>query len=83
VIGRRAFDVFPHLRERGLDQMAALVRCTGEPCVIKEMAVDDRWWSLVIAPIRNESGEVDRILSFSYEVTELVLARQRAESRFR
>lgn len=79
-IGRRAFDVFPHLRGRGLEQMIAVVRRTGEPCVVKEMAAGDRSWSFVLAPIKDEHGAIDRILSFSYEITELVLVRQHAEA---
>jgi len=80
VIGHRALDVFPHLRSRGFEQMIALVRRTGEPCVVKEMAVGDRWWSFVLAPLPDERGEIDRVMSFSYEVTELVRARQHTEA---
>jgi GAF domain-containing protein len=79
LIGRRAFDALPQLRDRGLEQMIALVRCTGEPCVVREMAVDDRWWSCVLAPLPDERGKVDRVMSLSYEVTELVRARAELE----
>jgi signal transduction histidine kinase len=74
LIGRRALDAFPQLRDRGLKQMIALVRCTGEPCVVRELAVDDRWWSCVLAPLPGERGEIDRVMSLAYEVTELVRA---------
>lgn len=80
LIGRRVLDVFPHLRDRGLEQMIAVVRRTGEPCVIKEMEVDRRWWSFVLAPIAGESGAIDRVLSFSYEVTDRVVAQQHADA---
>jgi PAS domain S-box-containing protein len=80
VIGHRALDVFPHLRSRGFEQMIALVRRTGEPCVVKEMAVGDRWWSFVLAPLPDERGAIDRVMSFSYEVTELVRAREHTEA---
>jgi PAS domain-containing protein len=80
LVGQRALDAFPQLRDRGFEQMIALVRLTGEPCVIKEMAIGDRWWSLVLAPLPGEGGEVDRVMSFSYEVTELVRARQSTEA---
>lgn len=80
LIGRRVLDVFPHLRGRGLEQMIAVVKRTGEPCVIKEMAVDHRWWSFVLAPIADERGVVDRVLSFAYDVTELVVAQQHADA---
>jgi signal transduction histidine kinase len=75
LIGRRLFDILPQLRGRGFEQMIALVRRTGEPCVVKEIAVGDRWWSTVLAPMPDERGEIDRVMSFSYEVTELVRAR--------
>jgi len=80
LLGRRALDVFPQLRGRGFEQMIAMVRRTGEPCLVKEMEVDQRWWSFVLAPIANERGVVDRVMSFSYEVTDLVVARQHAEA---
>ena len=79
LIGRRALDVFPQLRDRGLKQMIALVRCTGEPCVVKELAVDDRWWSCVFAPLPGERGELDRVMSLAYDVTELVRVRTELE----
>jgi PAS domain S-box-containing protein len=80
LIGRRAFDVFPQLRGRGFEQMIAMVRCTGEPCVVKEMAVGDRWWSLVLAPLPGEHDEVDRVMAFCYDVTELVRTCQHSEA---
>lgn len=79
LIGRRALDAFPLLRDRGLEQMIALVRCTGEPCVVKELAVGDRWWSCVLALLPGERGEVDRVMALAYEVTELVRARAELE----
>jgi PAS domain S-box-containing protein len=80
LLGRRALDVFPQLRGRGFEQMIAVVRRTGEPCLVKEMEVDQRWWSFVLAPIANERGVVDRVMSFSYEITDLVVAQQHAEA---
>jgi PAS domain S-box-containing protein len=80
LIGRRALDIFPQLRGRGFEQMIAVVRRTGEPCVVKEMAVDGRWWSFVLAPLKSERGAIDRVLSLSYEVSELVVARHHAEA---
>ena len=79
LIGRRAFEAFPQLRGRGLEQMIAVVRRTGEPCVVRELAVDDRWWSCVLAPLSDERGAVDRVVAFSYEVTELVRVRAELE----
>ncbi|HEX3766520.1 MAG TPA: PAS domain-containing protein [Kofleriaceae bacterium] len=80
LIGHRALDVFPQLRGRGFEQMIALVRRTGEPCVGKELAIGGRWWSFVLAPLPGERGEIDRVMSFSYEVTELIRARQHTET---
>ena len=80
LLGRRALDAFPQLRGRGFEQMIAMVRRTGEPCLVREMEVDQRWWSFVLAPIANERGAVDRVMSFSYEVTDLVVAQQHAEA---
>ena len=80
LLGRRVLDVFPQLRGRGFEQMIAVVRRTGEPCLVKEMEVSQRWWSFVLAPIANERGVVDRVVSFSYEVTDLVVAQLNAEA---
>jgi PAS domain-containing protein len=82
VIGRRAFDVLPHLRGRGFEQIVAQVRRTGEVCVVREMEIAGRWWAFVIAPIRTERGPgaIDRIMTFSYEVTDQVVVRRRAEA---
>jgi PAS domain S-box-containing protein len=80
LIGRRVFDALPHLRGRGLELMIAMARRTGEPCIVKEMAIDGRWWSFVLAPIELAGGAADRILSFAYEVTDMVLCRQHAEA---
>ena len=79
LIGRRALDAFPQLRDRGLKQMIALVRCIGEPCVVRELAIDDRCWSCVLAPLPGEGGEVDRVIALSYEVTALVRTRSELE----
>lgn len=79
LIGRRALDAFPQLRDRGLKQMIALVRCIGEPCVVRELAIDHRCWSCVLAPLPGERGEIDRVIALSCEVTELVRARAELE----
>jgi PAS domain-containing protein len=79
LVGHRVLDAFPQLRDRGLKQMIELVRCIGEPCVVRELAVYDRCWSCVIAPLPGERGEVDRVIALSYDVTELVRARAELE----
>jgi hypothetical protein len=82
LIGRRALDAFPQLRDRGLEQMIALVRRIGEPCLVKELAIRDRWWCCVLAPLPDERGEVHRVMSLAHEITELVHQRAELERGF-
>jgi PAS domain S-box-containing protein len=88
VIGRPALEVFPYLRDMGLGEAVARVRRTGEPYAATEVkfaadsagVAEDRWWSFTLVPLTDERGRCDRVVSFAYEVTELVRARQRAEA---
>ena len=89
IVGRPAFEVAPHLRH-GFAELIEHVRRTGEPFAVTEMKVvpdlgaggvpEEHWWHVVLVPLADEHGGRDRIMLFSYDVTELVRARQRAEA---
>jgi signal transduction histidine kinase len=88
--GRPFREVFPELEMQGLMQKLDLVRATGEPFVASAFAAElrenppgaprTRYWDFIYQPLRGPDGQVDGIAAVASEVTELVLARQRAES---
>jgi signal transduction histidine kinase len=80
MMGKPALEVRPELGERGIARMFEGVRRTGVPCVVDELEIDGRWWSCVFAPLAGAGEGIERVISFSYEVTDLVLARRRAEA---
>ena len=89
IVGRPAFEAAPHLRQ-GFAELIDHVRRTGEPFAVTEMRVvnepsggvvpEEHWWHVALVPLADENGGRDRIMTFSYDVTELVRARQRAET---
>ena len=80
VVGKPLLDVFPQFRGRGYEDYFLRVLHSGAPLSVAEMEVEGRWWTFSLAPIANERGIVDRVMSVSYEVTELVQSRRRAEA---
>lgn len=80
VLGRRAVDVFPELREKGFDRLleAALageVRQTPDASFTDPRGVT-RWVSAVYGPHRNGRGEVVGVVASVRDIT----ARKRAEA---
>ncbi|WP_207423918.1 PAS domain-containing sensor histidine kinase [Desertivirga brevis] len=93
VIGQKVVEVFPELIEQGFISILENVYHQGEPFYGTELPVtivyDDGpktlYINFVYHPIY-ENGEVTSIMALGYDVTDLVLSRQRAEeseARFR
>ncbi|MDB5803557.1 MAG: Chemotaxis protein methyltransferase CheR [Betaproteobacteria bacterium] len=90
MVGRPIIEVFPGLREQGMLDALDRVRASGEPHFGRAFpspvtdpvsgAVRMRYWDFVYQPLRGADGQIDGIATVGSDVTELVLARQRAES---
>ncbi|WP_207536183.1 PAS domain-containing sensor histidine kinase [Desertivirga arenae] len=86
VIGQKVVDVFPELIEQGFIGILDNVYHNGEPFYGTELPVTimynngpkTLYINFVYHPIY-ENGEVTSIMSLGYDVTDLVLSRQRAE----
>lgn len=84
LLGRPHFLFFPHEENRRIFER---VRDTGEPYHTVEKAFEYRdrpergvtFWNWSLVPIKDEEGEVESLLLSLFEVTPLVLARQRME----
>ncbi|WP_240360251.1 PAS domain-containing sensor histidine kinase [Pyxidicoccus caerfyrddinensis] len=46
-----------------------------------EGRVETKYWNIIYEPLRDERGRVDGLVTFAFEVTEQVLARQAVESQ--
>jgi PAS domain S-box-containing protein len=86
VVGRTVAEVFPEIVSRGILTMLDNVFSTGEPVIGKELFVPiatsdgsgqlrDAYFSFVYQRFE-EDGEPAGVTAYSYEVTELVQARQ-------
>lgn len=96
-LGEKKFlEGFPELEGQGLEEMLHGVLDTGQPFVGKDVLVrldrdqdgvpEDGYFSFICAPIRSETGSVDRIMAVVTEVTDQVSVRQlieQSEERFR
>ncbi|HEY4372474.1 MAG TPA: ATP-binding protein [Burkholderiales bacterium] len=90
MLGRPMIEVFPELAEQGIIAALDGVRASGEPYFgqafpspLTDPATGEtrlRYWDFVYQPLFGGEGQVDGIVTVGSEVTELVLARQRAEA---
>ena len=90
MLGRPFREVFPELVPRGVVGLLDQVLASGEPYVGSAFAAElhenpadaprTRYWDFIYQPLRGPGGAIDGIAIVASEVTELVLARQRAES---
>ncbi|MCW2950812.1 MAG: arcB [Thermoleophilia bacterium] len=86
-IGKKVADVFPELAAQGYIALLDKVYQSGESFVGKEMRAvvqlngkEEEFYSNVsYSAIRSEAGEIEGILSFSYDVSAQVKARKEAE----
>ncbi len=90
LLGRPVREALPELVEQGFVDMLDRIYRTGEPFTGYELKIrldrtgsgrlEDTFFNVVYQPYRNANGEIIGIDAFGFEVTEQVLARQRAEA---
>ncbi|AII52520.1 hypothetical protein N008_11100 [Hymenobacter sp. APR13] len=90
LLGRPLLAVFPELADQPLLDILRRVYDTGEPFQGTEVLVplartadgslEDIYFDLTYLPRRNEQGEIDGFITYAYDVTERVRARQQAEA---
>lgn len=87
IIGKTVREAFPELEGQGYFELLDKVYNEGEPFTGKEMPVKVdlgngmqlMYSNISYYPLKDIHGNAEGILSFSYDVTEQVLARQRIE----
>lgn len=88
IIGKTVREVLPSLEGQGFFELVEKVYRTGEPFNGKELRVAvtledgtlaEGYLDLNYQALRNTSGAIDGVLSFSYDVTAAVMARKKAE----
>lgn len=89
LIGRPVRQVFPELEGQGLFELLDQVLETGEPFVGKEVVA--KWdrqgngtleqgvFNFVYQPMQGLDGKTEGLITFAFEVTDQVVARQQAE----
>ncbi len=93
IIGRPAREVFPVAAAQGIVQLANRVYTSGEPYVGVEAPywadfdrdgyLEERYFNVVLQPMRGCDGSIEGLMLFSLEVTPQVLARRRVEQQQR
>ncbi|GAA4341939.1 PAS domain-containing protein [Flaviaesturariibacter amylovorans] len=95
ILGKPVREVLPSLEGQGFFELINHVYRTGEPFTGNEMKIivsledgtrAEAYINLNYQALRNALGEIDGVISFSYNVSEAVLARKQAEEsekRFR
>ncbi len=91
VIGKKVREAFPEIEGQGYFELLDKVFQTGEPFVGKELPVKiDRGNGIELLyanssyhQLKDEHGNAEGIVSFSYEVTEQVVARKKVEEAAR
>jgi PAS domain-containing protein len=86
-IGRTMRETFPELVGQGIFERVERVYETGEPLIEHEavrswdrgQGIERRLVDLVLQPLRDEHGQVNGVISFALDVTELAAPRQRVE----
>jgi hypothetical protein len=88
IIGKPVREVLPSLEGQGFFELVEQVYQTGEPFTGKEMRVEvtledgvptEGYLDLNYQALRDTTGAIDGVLSFTYDVTEAVRARKKAE----
>jgi PAS domain S-box-containing protein len=79
VLGRNALDIFPHIREWGIDELFKRA-LSGEVCTtsnvpIKEPGTEKEGWAIgMYAPHYNSAGEIVGVIATVRDVTEQIKA---------
>lgn len=89
VLNRPVREVFPDLEGQGFFELLDRVLATGEPFIGKEVAaqfdrdgngaLEEGFFNFVYQPMQGMDGQTEGIMTFVFEVTDQVLARQQAE----
>ncbi|WP_139920855.1 PAS domain-containing protein [Hymenobacter sp. DG01] len=89
LLGKPIREAMPELKDQAIFALLDRVYRTGETFRASEMQVQldhdntgqlgERYYNFIYQATRNQAGEVNGILVFANEVTELLLSRQRAE----
>ncbi|WP_371823427.1 ATP-binding protein [Myxococcus sp. CA056] len=92
LVGRTLLEAIPDIAPELVSLYRGVLE-TGERVVAHEYPmvldyagrgqVETRYWNLLYEPLRDERGRVDGLVTFAFEVTEQVLARQAVESQHR
>jgi PAS domain S-box-containing protein len=85
--GKTLAEALPELVAQGIGALVDRVYRTGETLRFTETPASatiegrtkEMFFNAVLMPVRDESGSIDGVANFSFEVTEQVLARRRAE----
>ena len=89
LIGRPIREALPDLSGQGFFELLDSVYQTGKPYAGKEQALrlqrapdgapEDLFATFTYEPFRDASGEIDGVVVFGFDVTEIVIARRRSE----
>ncbi|XGV98011.1 MAG: PAS domain S-box protein [Leptolyngbya sp. BL-A-14] len=90
LIGRTIREAFPELAGQGFFEQLDQVFATGQPFIGNEVAaqfdrhsngtIEQGFFNFVYQPIFDTHGAVEGIITFGFEVTDQVVARQQAEA---
>lgn len=88
-IGKPAREAIPESVEQGFLELLDAVYQTGKPVIGNETpmllnnkgngTLEQMYFNFVYQPSHSATGEIDGVLSFTYDVTEIVLSRKRVE----
>ncbi|HEX8109559.1 MAG TPA: response regulator, partial [Kofleriaceae bacterium] len=88
VIGQTIRQAMPELEGQGIVEMLDRVYATGEQYIDSEVPIrlqrgaqlEQTYWNVVFQPYRDAEGNVEGVMTFGFEITMQVRARQRAEA---
>ncbi len=88
-LGKTVREAQPELEGQGIYELLDSVYQSGEPFFGNEIAVPivtpngptQRYYNFMYQPTHDAAGQIDGIVSFAFDVTQQVLARQKVEER--
>ncbi|MBD0262197.1 MAG: PAS domain S-box protein, partial [Tolypothrix sp. Co-bin9] len=90
LIGRTARQAFPELEGQGFFELLDRVFITGQPFIGNEVSakfdrhgngtIEEGFFNFVYQPMYDSNGVVEGVITFSFEVTDQVIARRQAEA---
>jgi signal transduction histidine kinase/DNA-binding response OmpR family regulator len=91
VIGRTVRQAMPELEGQGIIELLDRVYTTGERYIDAEVPIqlqrgaqlEQTYWNVIFQPYRDAEGRVEGVMTFGFDITMQVLARQRAEALMR